>query len=523
MSMQNKTVPREEAACVICARLNWLENRIPVRLFACEKSQTPQAAIQTVAAVSMTHLILQSSHRKKNNIAKSLQLDKLFNVERYAERWPLIPKQELVHSAVKHPYHREMRWLLHTRRITMLENQICTDAAGIADPNATCLLCLDCLRDIFKKKPRMPKYALATDFWLGREHVDFKQLSDASRWLLSLARPVWKSIYLGANYGQPEPKQVGTANNCLFVARPNCVVLSKSLPPTSVALQDSLVVAFTGRGSSLKHAKWAEVSRSQYKKCMLIRRAVCPAFQDIQLDFDRVDAEFPEQGTPSIVENCCCQLDHCQKLSTVMPGCTSIPHIQGETMNEADAESSCPSEASSNENAAGNEGNDLITEQMIATNAESSDDALSCFAFFQKKVNLMQDAAKKIIENEKKTKLQRHDGTYASVPDFGGREVASNLLQELHQAAKSFTPAMQQDLEAAAAQLDAPVMPFTEALKIPTGAPLNAFEPPTWASGFTEFFYGDATPGLARYSCDVRGMVLLFARARRVGIQHARR
>ena len=65
MSMQNKTVPREEAACVICARLNWLENRIPVRLFACEKSQTPQAAIQTVAAVSMTHLILQSSHRKK--------------------------------------------------------------------------------------------------------------------------------------------------------------------------------------------------------------------------------------------------------------------------------------------------------------------------------------------------------------------------------------------------------------------------------------------------------------------------
>ena len=57
---------------------------------------------------------------------------------------------------------------------------------------------------------------------------------------------------------------------------------------------------------------------------------------------------------------------------------------------------------------------------------------------------------------------------------------------------------MQQELETASAQLDSSVTPDSEALKIATGAPLNAYHPQTWAAAFVEFFYGDGTPGLNR-------------------------
>jgi len=248
----------------------------------------------------------------------------------------------------------------------------------------------------------------------------------------------------------------------------------------------------------LTHAKWAEVKRNQYKKRILIRKAVCPCFQDVQVDLDRVDAEYQESGPPDVLDSCCCELQDCQNLDTNLPGYVTIPHLQGEAVVDADVESNSGSEQSGAEHVSLDQQEQLISEHMIATGTETAQDALSCFSVFQKKIDLMQQTAKKIIENEKKIKLQRHDGTYVAVPDLGGRQAANIVLQDLHQATQNFTPAMQQELETASAQLDSSVTPDSEALKIATGAPLNAYHPQTWAAAFVEFFYGDGTPGLNR-------------------------
>ena len=49
---------------------------------------------------------------------QSLELvQKLLDVERYRQRWPLIPVDELHASSVQHPKHAEWRWLMHSRRV----------------------------------------------------------------------------------------------------------------------------------------------------------------------------------------------------------------------------------------------------------------------------------------------------------------------------------------------------------------------------------------------------------------------
>ena len=44
------------------------------------------------------------------------KVHKLLDVQRYSNRWPKIPKHELLASSIQHPYVPEWRWLLHTKR-----------------------------------------------------------------------------------------------------------------------------------------------------------------------------------------------------------------------------------------------------------------------------------------------------------------------------------------------------------------------------------------------------------------------
>ena len=42
--------------------------------------------------------------------------------------------------------------------------------AGIGRADADAFICSDCRDDLCIRRPRMPKFALANDFWIGREH-----------------------------------------------------------------------------------------------------------------------------------------------------------------------------------------------------------------------------------------------------------------------------------------------------------------------------------------------------------------
>ena len=96
------------------------------------------------------------------------RVNSLLSVARYARRWPQIPKHELFASSVAHPHKPEWRWLLHTRRLQLAQDEIALNGAGLAP---LVHVCHDCGKNLSGDDPQhvfMPKYALANDNWIGR-------------------------------------------------------------------------------------------------------------------------------------------------------------------------------------------------------------------------------------------------------------------------------------------------------------------------------------------------------------------
>ena len=117
-------------------------------------------------------------------------------MKKYHERWERIPMEELEASSVQHPLHSEMRWLLHTRRVPLREQEA-TDqtkqdfrqpCAGIGDLTKDSWLCKDCVLALCVKKPKMPPLALANDLWGGRLHPLYHNLNLATIAALSPGR-----------------------------------------------------------------------------------------------------------------------------------------------------------------------------------------------------------------------------------------------------------------------------------------------------------------------------------------------
>lgn len=74
---------------------------------------------------------------------------KFLDVDRYNQRWPLIPPEELHASSVQHPERPEWRWLQHSRRVPVeapadprVDSGSC-GATPTADDRPSCALVRD--------------------------------------------------------------------------------------------------------------------------------------------------------------------------------------------------------------------------------------------------------------------------------------------------------------------------------------------------------------------------------------------
>ena len=56
-------------------------------------------------------------------VSNAKAVNEYLNVFRYMQAFPLIPKEELLGSAIQHPRHPEFLWLLHSRRIPVQSMQ----------------------------------------------------------------------------------------------------------------------------------------------------------------------------------------------------------------------------------------------------------------------------------------------------------------------------------------------------------------------------------------------------------------
>eukprot|EP00973_Karenia_brevis_P032833 4532143-Karenia_brevis.AAC.1 len=168
-----QAVPRCEVACAVCARRDFIEYRYKCYLWATPESRvtskTPkdQQREEPIRAmeVDSAEPNMQSSGSPGSTGAQSLLLqrdgifclgspesiNKHLATYNYSKLMPLIPKEELYASSVRHPKHPEMIWLLHSRRVPLLEDGVELESrriavqdsgvpytvAGTGDPEAT--------------------------------------------------------------------------------------------------------------------------------------------------------------------------------------------------------------------------------------------------------------------------------------------------------------------------------------------------------------------------------------------------
>ena len=184
-------VPRCEAACVLCQQKDWVENRHKLCLFGKPPAEilangpgasvVPEHALlslvpeEAVVDGELDAAELPSSACASHSLLQRggvyyLQspegVHELLSVERYAQRWSLIPLSELHASSVQHPEHSEWRWLLRVRRAPTMAPPAASSAAaagcdladtrppcaGVGDPDAVVWVCWDCLVDIGARK-----------------------------------------------------------------------------------------------------------------------------------------------------------------------------------------------------------------------------------------------------------------------------------------------------------------------------------------------------------------------------------
>ena len=212
------------AACVFCAMLHWTENLARLYLTG------PECTMKNPSAVA-----------------------DLLSADWYSDQWPLIPKAELLASAVEFPYQAEdeswttKKCLMHKRRVT-------EDHLSGAAP---ALVCNDCHEAFWAAQPTLSKWSLANYNWLGRHPPIFRDATLGHQLLLALGRVVSTKVYLSSKgvdvvsrqHHQSWRKkflQQGMSGTAIVYGNGSADDAMESFPPDDSVLQDSFMAVFSG-------------------------------------------------------------------------------------------------------------------------------------------------------------------------------------------------------------------------------------------------------------------------------------
>ncbi len=245
-------------SCAVCARGLWSERMRQFRLFTevavedavseagagseQEECAEDEVDVSAVAAGGVTDALASDQIERVH--------EHILDVRRYAKLWPLIPAAELEASCTQHPsgrYEDGKPWLWLLNRKALPDTVTAETAAWVCD---------ECHGSLTRKRPVMPKYALANSLWIGRVPADFRpgnvRLSAMTFTLLSLGRLVVQKIVAERHKpGRPEEKQKGMrANTVAFPQARVRELVTAHLPPTSEEatryLSDVLSIALVG-------------------------------------------------------------------------------------------------------------------------------------------------------------------------------------------------------------------------------------------------------------------------------------
>ena len=133
---------------------------------------------------------------------------KFLSVERYKQRWPLIPEAELLASSVSvsDSFGQKVQVLLHKRRVD----------GDMTCGNSPASVCRDCYYAFSPKHPKLCKFSLANDLWLGRPDPLLWQANMTHEMCLALARTVATKVVLRAGGAHQKRCQQWQSVGCCF-------------------------------------------------------------------------------------------------------------------------------------------------------------------------------------------------------------------------------------------------------------------------------------------------------------------
>ena len=528
---------RCEVACVICARKDWSENRFPVYLWREATDRRSSTELQHTQRGTSSFLtcgeILCFGNRALIN-------DHL-SVDGYMDRRPLIPKAELLASSVIHPADESMAWLMHSRRIPLLPNSrksrtnkahppagkedapgsaeqpadrsiVSPSCAGVGDPDQTARICFNCASCLCvdDKLIKIPEYALANDFWIGRQRVALQNGSLGLRMLLGLGRPCFRKLLLGK--GQKDTLQSGFTGNHILISQASASLV-ETLPPPSTQLKDSFVVIFGQDAGDLRKCQLLTVQREAYRSLVTERAQVNDIFSHVPLDEAAANA-LPLNGVPQQLLECAVQIPEVEhyKVTRAGPGTIRDP-----------LDASCPPDDASDEvlsdddhdqnghvtNPAG-EAASASTAQSSSTHQETEQlnhfetpigidpTAVPTFvqhvAAFKHNLAHVRDlvSSSRALHQHSRSADHSSAAQPASLPTAkaAAEEECFRAVVDLRETARKLNDS---NWERNLAVLDK-AAECDQALFVPSQKPLSMFDPTTWCKCFSEWWFGDGLP-----------------------------
>ena len=515
-----KVQPRQEKACAVCAAKDWLEDRAEVYLFrratgtttwkkevfgnvgagqGTEDADDGGKCVESGSKYSGRNALLIADDGKFC-LGPREKVHNLLDVERYKQRWPKIPKEELDASSVERPHDSCMRWLLHTRRVA------CKDGSAIGDEDASVWCCRLCIENLCKENPQMPPLALANDMWLGRHHPLFREATLAERMLASRGRLLMRQLFLGRGAG--DEVQKGMTGNTMLIAQPSPTY--EQVLPNMDALNEGLVVLFCKSADDVSKAQMLVVNREQYRKLVEHRQKVCPVFGDehVQIDDAAMDS-LPDSAVPGAVVQNAQAMPEAKNIKTTLHGPGNRIPMCARPDPESDVDSQSESGASDNTAPAADGATDKKPslppeelneeETVIGIDQESGPAPLKLYRACQETMGALKQEAGKLLQAEVRA-LSGQD-VAAATAQAGAKEHVKHIAVDLSEIAERMRKSKGGSAELeklAAVQRDNAEKEPHEALAVPGGAALSMFETASLPAAFAEFLFGDCVPFLNR-------------------------
>ena len=416
--------PRAFQSCVCCAMQQWSEN------------------LHTEYLVG-----------DKCAIKNRAQFADCLSAEWYHQRWPLIPRDELMSSAVDFPHDdsegspTSTKILLHKRRVPpeALEGEVPVK------------VCDDCRRDLWSDHPKVPLMALVNDLWLGRHHPLLRKAALAHQMLLALGRVVSTKIYLsskGADKAVRQEQQSWRQKFLQYAMQGTAIVFGngnvdhamRSFPPEPDMLRDTFVAVFAGADDDEEGIPLTE-EQKQERALRAMREEVAlhvdKADYDAQARFlkqhnyvyndpgvqyrsDLVDRFPPQPGVPDFMLAC----------AKYVPTDAALDDVA-----QAQGPASATTGAQAEMSAAAEDAQELT--KWLSVLEDNMDDVseLTSLPALQGMLERMESQAGRVVANELMSRLEDQGGEDRTLQlDEIGRHRLRDLCQEFHARCRKNSP-----------------------------------------------------------------------------------